>query len=155
MKSLLFLMLIAGTALANDAALKQCRGIPEATARLACYDALVITPVEARQAIPAQSPATQPSPQPPPQTPGQFGMESQAYKTELQTIESHIPGRFEGWQANSRLQLANGQVWQISDDSSATYNLQDPKVKIRRGMLGAFYLEIEGKNRSPKVRRLK
>ncbi|MCX7171744.1 MAG: hypothetical protein NTY41_16090 [Proteobacteria bacterium] len=151
MKSLLFLMLIAGTALANDAALKQCRGIPEATARLACYDAIVITPVEARQAIPAQSPAAQPSPQ----APGQFGMESQAYKTELQTIESHIPGRFEGWQANSRLQLANGQVWQISDDSSATYDLQDPKVKIRRGMLGAFYLEIEGKNRSPKVRRLK
>lgn len=153
MKTFLVLTLFAGVALADDAALLRCRGIPEASARLVCYDALVVSPVQGKQ------PASMPSPVPPrspvSQAPEPFGMEGQAYKEELQSIESHIQGTFEGWQANSKIQLANGQVWQVSDGSSATYDLQDPKVKVRRGLLGAFYLEIEGKNRSPRVKRLK
>ena len=32
--------------------------------------------------------------------------------------------------------------------------LNDPKVRIRRGALGAFYLEFEKVNHSPRVRRV-
>jgi hypothetical protein len=88
------------------------------------------------------------------QSPEQFGMEHQAFKAELQSIESHIPGNFEGWRPRARILLANGQVWQINDDSSYVRDLKNPKVTIRRGALGSFFLEIEGDNHSPRVKRL-
>jgi hypothetical protein len=31
-------------------------------------------------------------------------------------------------------------VWQIADDSSTYFNLENPKVVIRRGMMGGFFL---------------
>ena len=84
----------------------------------------------------------------------QIGLEGQADTTKLKAIESNIPGYFEGWRGNARIQLANGQVWQVSDGSSGVHNIDNPKVRIRRGALGAYYLEIEGINNSPRVRRL-
>ena len=152
MKALLLLIIIAGTALADETDWQRCRGIKDPAARLACYDALVSAPGKDQPAVRPQPGATQPSS--PQAAAGQFGLEQRASKPEQEAIQSHIPGRFEGWQANSRIALANGQVWIISDGSSAYYDLVDPKVTIRRGMLGAFYLEIEGKNRSPRVKRI-
>ena len=70
------------------------------------------------------------------------------------TMETYIPGRFEGWGPNTRIKLGNGQVWQVVDGTSATFSLDNPKVVIRRGMMGGFFLEIENSNRSPRVRRL-
>src|SRR6266545_3125293 len=42
------LLLLSSAALADDAALLRCRGIAEAAARLACYDALPLTASEAK-----------------------------------------------------------------------------------------------------------
>jgi hypothetical protein len=70
------------------------------------------------------------------------------------TIQSYIPGRFEGWGPNYRIRLANGQVWQVVDDSKGILQRQDPKVTVRRGLLGSFYLDFEGDNRSPRVKRI-
>jgi len=82
-----------------------------------------------------------------------FGLARRA--DEIQDITSHIPGRFEGWSRNARIRLANGQVWQVTDDSTAFYNhLQDPKVTVRRASLGSFMLDIEGARISPRVRRV-
>ena len=81
-------------------------------------------------------------------------MEAKVYERALEAIESHIPGHFEGWEPRSRIRLANGQIWQISDDSRRYHDIQNPKVSVRRGALGAFYLEIEGTNSSPRVKRL-
>jgi hypothetical protein len=84
-----------------------------------------------------------------------FGLEEKRAATnQLATVESSINGRFEGWGPNSRITLANGQVWRVMDDSSAILYLDNPKVLVRRGLLGAFYLEINGTNRSPKVKRV-
>ena len=70
------------------------------------------------------------------------------------TMESHIPGHFEGWGPSARIKLANGQVWQVVDGTSAFFNRDNPKVVVRRGMMGGFFLEIENSNRSPRVRRV-
>ena len=70
------------------------------------------------------------------------------------TMESTIPGHFEGWGPGERIKLANGQVWQVVDDSRAYFNVDNPRVVVRRGMLGGFFLEIENSNRSPRVRRV-
>lgn len=138
MKALLALLLVSSAAAAADDALLRCRAVPDSAARLACYDAL---------------PATAAAP--PAAAPERFGLPRVNTEAKLDVIESRIPGRFHGWGPNSQIELANGQVWQVTDDSRGVYDLNNPKVSIRRGVLGAFYLEIEGQNRSPKVRRLR
>jgi hypothetical protein len=81
-----------------------------------------------------------------------FGLESR--RSAVQDISSGLPGVFEGWERNTRLTLANGQVWQISDGSSASYYLRDPKVTVRRAAMGSFRLEIEGAKQAPRVQRV-
>ena len=159
MKSLFLLLLVSGVAIADDAALLRCRTITDATARLGCYDALVVTGggVGIAKAPVGTSSVTQPlsAQQTPTQTASQFGLEEKiASKSEIDAIESTIPGSFEGWRAKSNIRLANGQVWQISDDSSRIHYVDNPTVRIRRGALGSFYLEIQGTNISPRVKRV-
>jgi hypothetical protein len=156
MRAFLLLLLATNVALADDAGLLRCRAIKDSTARLACYDALVVPAVADKtapaQAAPqAQSATRVPSQAVPAQTPEQFGMEHKSAQAVLAAIESTIPGRFEGWGPNSLIRLANGQVWQVADDSTGMNFVDNPKVRVRRGALGAFYLEIEGTNRSPRV----
>jgi hypothetical protein len=158
MKKRLFLVLLLASipALADDAALLRCRAIRDATARLACYDALPVTAGESKVAPApraAEPRAAEPR-APQPQAPAQFGLEQRANPAELASIESHIPGNFEGWYPNAVFTLANGQIWQISDGSTRHLYRTNPKVKIRRGSFGSFFLEIEGDNNSPRVRRL-
>jgi hypothetical protein len=153
----------------DDSAFARCRGIADTANRLACYDALPMNvtpaatqapPIAAPKAAPAkpssQSPTASPPAAPQQQAAAQsFGMENRAPEVELPTtMQSTIPGHFEGWGPKARIKLANGQVWQIADDSQAYFNLDNPKVVIRRGMMGGFFLEVENSNRSPRVRRV-
>jgi len=138
--TLLLTLLGAATVVrADDAAIQRCRELSDATRRLACYDAVT---------VPAKGIA------PPRQSPDQFGMERLVPRSEPDAIESQVLGRFDGWRPRDRIELANGQVWQISDDSSAVLTLLNPKVAVRRGAFGAYYLEVEGTNRSPRVKRV-
>lgn len=143
-------------ALAADVDLAKCRAISDAAQRLACYDALApAAPSATTSTSPGAAPAAAPAQrQQQQQQQQQFGLEQRTPPDRPDAIESHIPGRFEGWKPNARIRLANGQVWQVVDGSSGAFWLTDPKVRVRRGMLGAFYLEIEGSNSSPKVRRV-
>ena len=164
MKPVLALLLISTAALADDAALQRCRGIADASARLACYDALPLAGAETKSELakpgtpPAAVAETKSEPAKPgalpPQKAEEFGLPRQPTEVELDKIESSIPGHFEGWQPNSRIRLANGQVWQVTDGSSQILDLTDPKVTIRRGVFSAFYLEFEGNNRTARVRRV-
>lgn len=131
-KIILPLIVVSGAALAQDAGMLRCRGIAEPVARLACYDAL---------ASPAR--ATE-----------EFGREERTAAPTVESIQSHIPGEFLGWQPKSQIRLANGQVWQVTDGSSGGYRLVDAKVKLQRGALGSYFLELEGQNRSIRVRRV-
>ena len=134
-------LLITATGWAAAADLRSCRLITDATARLACYDALDAT----QPARPAATAPTTPDPA--------FGLRAPASE-QPQAIESHIPGRFTGWEAKTRIKLANNQVWEISDGSRGAFDLVDPKVRIRRGALGSYFLEIAGQTRSPRVKRI-
>jgi len=164
----------------DDAAFQRCRGISDTANRLACYDALPmniapaaapvppIAPRAAPAAAPSKSAASAPAPSaapaPPPaaapapaaqQSAQNFGIEEKVVAQQLPpTMESTIPGHFQGWGPGERIRLANGQVWQIVDDSRAYFNVDNPRVVVRRGMLGGFFLEIENSNRSPRVRRI-
>lgn len=143
MKLLFALLLVSGTALADDGSIARCRDIGDAAKRLSCYDAIVVTPGAAAGAAPLVQTrqAAEKS----------FGL---VQKHEVEAIQSHIPGNFDGWEANQRIKLANGQVWQVVDDSNGVVYGKDLKVTVARGAIGAIYLQIEGTRKSPKVRRV-
>jgi hypothetical protein len=146
--------------------LADCRAIPDSAARLACYDRLPLpgTPAAAPHAPAApaaiarppaatgQVPAAPVAPAAPAGDASRFGLP--APPPVVESIQSEIPGHFDGWYANSRIRLANGQVWQVTDGTSRFANLQNPKVTVRSGALGSFFLEIEGVKPSPRVRRI-
>ncbi|TXI07202.1 MAG: hypothetical protein E6Q76_08810 [Rhizobium sp.] len=73
---------------------------------------------------------------------------------ELQSLDSTLGPDFSGWGPNSHIRLANGQIWQVVDGSSVALPAGARKVTVKRGALGSFYLDIEGLNTTPRVRRI-
>lgn len=60
-------------------------------------------------------------------------------------VESRLVGEFRGWEHRTVLTLENGQRWRvISDEGYSTPALPSPAVKITPGMLGTFWMTIEG-----------
>lgn len=134
------LVAAAGSALAqHDERLLACRKIADPAQRVACYDQIPVGSAA------AASPGGE----------AQFGLEARRAVDAPDVIRSRVLGAFDGWGPNQSFRLENGQIWAVTDDSRAFLDLKDPVVTVRRGALGAFYLEIEGTNRSPKVRRIR
>lgn len=148
----------------SAAELQRCRDLKDAGARLACYDAIQIAPpapvappaprAPAAPAAAAPAVAARATPSP---APAEFGFERRAeqQREELKAIESRITGKVDGWEANTRFTLENGQVWQVSDDSRSFGVANNPRVKVSRGTFGTFFLEIEGINAAPRVKRIR
>ncbi len=149
------LLLIASTLsaaaiAADDAAMLKCRALPETAKRLACYDALPVglaAPVQAAAVAPAASPEQN------------FGLRPVLKKqkdVEASAIHSNVVGRFDGWSPGTVFTLANGQVWKVTDDADAVLPImQNPKVEITRGLLGAYFLQVEGHTNSARVARVR
>lgn len=154
---------------ADPAAIQRCRQETDSLLRLRCYDAIPLPATSA--ATPATRQSNQPAPgqaaplqgaaagaaAAPADPVRQFGLEArpqQQAAARPDSIESVIPGRFDGWVPGSRFRLANGQVWEIRDNSQGTYDLQDPKVRISRGVSGSFFMEVAGVSQTPRVRRV-
>lgn len=162
----LLLLLVSGTAFAADeASILKCRTIPGQAERLACYDALpagapaAVAPASqvahvapAKDAAPAAVVAAKTAEQ-------NFGLETVKKKKEPEAapsaIESTLVGSFQGWGPTSQFRLANGQVWKVIDGSQAALDpMTNPKVKVVRNFFGTLFMEFEGTNHSPKVRRV-
>lgn len=156
MKALFVLLFVSGSALADDAAMLQCRAIAGVAARVACYDAIPVG-AAAPLAAPVVAAAAVPTPQ---QREQAFGMATvQAPKSATpeqdNSISSTIAGKFDGWSGNELIKLSNGQVWRIVDGSSAVLSpMTNAKVKVERNVIGTYFLTIEGTNNAPKVRRV-
>lgn len=64
---------------------------------------------------------------------------------EYTTVESRIAGTFRGWEGRTLFTLENGQRWQA--EGSGTYvspPRENPAVKISPGVLGSFWMTVEG-----------
>lgn len=147
-KALPLLLLLSAAAsspvLASDSDWQRCRQIPEPGARLACYDQLQLPGVAANPAAAAAASAER------------FGLEIKlATANAPESMQAQLSGSIDGWGPGSRFTLTNGQIWQVVDSSRVSYSLNNAKVTIRRGLLGAFYMDFEGLNSSPKVDRVK
>ncbi|HEX8476965.1 MAG TPA: hypothetical protein VF663_01445 [Telluria sp.] len=147
MKAFVLLFLVSGAALADDSAMRACRVQSDSAARLACYDRIELG-ATAVAAAPALSPQES------------FGLPAspmavRAAPQQIESIDSTVLGNFEGWGPTTRLKLANGQTWRIADGSEAVLPpSSSQKVKITRNFLGTLFLQVEGSNQSPKVRRV-
>lgn len=131
---LLFACGVAGAV--DDALVLRCRALPDTASRLACYEALPVAP-----------PAEQ-----------RFGGKRLERKVddEPAAIRSTVRGRLDGWRHGTQLTLANGQVWRVVDDIDAVLpDLVDPAVRIERGALGAYYLQLEANNNAARVIRVR
>ncbi|MCS0627821.1 hypothetical protein NX786_00470 [Telluria mixta] len=138
----LLLLLASGAACAvDDAVVLRCRALSDPAARFACYEAMPVTP---------SGPA--------PSAEQRFGMKRLEKKVDDEpgAIRSTVRGRLDGWRNGTQLTLANGQVWRVVDDIDAVLpDLVDPAVRIERGALGAYYLQLEANNSAARVVRVK
>jgi lipoprotein-anchoring transpeptidase ErfK/SrfK len=142
--------LSAGAAFADDAAILKCRSLSDTTRRLACYDAIPVGAAPAPAAL-AAAPAVAPE--------QNFGLRPAVKKqkdAEPGSIRSTVVGRFDGWAPGTIITLANGQVWKVTDDTDAVLPImQNPQVEITRGLIGAYFLQVEGHRNSARVARVK
>lgn len=70
-------------------------------------------------------------------------------------IEASIVGEFDGFGSRKRYTLDNGQVWQQTDNTTlAGVRRSNPKVRIKPGMMGVWYMRIDGYNTQAKVQRI-
>lgn len=71
-------------------------------------------------------------------------------------IESTLSGRFDGFGKGKHYVLANGQEWEQTEAASLDgVHLVDPKVSIRPGLMGVWYMRVDKYNTQAKVRRIK
>jgi len=71
-------------------------------------------------------------------------------------IESTLAGQFTGFARNKQYVLQNGQVWQQIDDARlAGVRRDSPAVSIKPGLMGTWFLRIDGFNTAAKVQRIK
>lgn len=148
---------MAGAARADTAAVQRCRTIPDAAARLACYDAIALPGIGSRAGWGAPVGAAPTTPAAPSAaTPGSdFGLPRQAGDAAAERVVARVAGRVEDFPAGHRFTLDNGQVWQLTEAASGYYRLDNPQVTITRGVFGGFVMSIDGVNALLRVRRVR
>ena len=74
-------------------------------------------------------------------------------------IVSKIVGDFAGWSASTTFQLANGQTWRVVNTPDyyvpKSKTLANPAVSITPGLLGGWFLQVEGHSVRAKVKQAK
>jgi hypothetical protein len=71
-------------------------------------------------------------------------------------IKATLVGEFTGFGKGRQYTLDNGQVWEQTDDARAPgVRKQSPGVQISPGLIGVWYLQVDGLNTRAKVRRTK
>lgn len=70
-------------------------------------------------------------------------------------VSARLVGRFTGWTAGTVLALDDGSRWRVTDGSYHAYPAVDaPRVTVRPGVAGAWYLRVEGQAAVAPVRRV-
>jgi hypothetical protein len=144
-----------------------CQALADAGSRLACYDRELARVAPLLRAPAGGGAAAAAGTAPASGSGAQASVSAQAASAEadfgrvrprddqvLKQISTTLPEGFSGWRAGDRIRLGNGQIWRIADDSNGVVFPKSRRVVIRQGALGAFYLEFDGDNRSPRVRRV-
>lgn len=147
--------------------LESCSKQMDNAKRLQCYDALV-NQTKSQKVMDVNSSETQ---EPMPNLPTKTAMadvepiaDSQANfgKAAPRTsanLEAHLVGDFKGWDAYSKFELDNGQIWRAVRGNARSKKvpkiLKNPKITISKGAIGSYNLRVEGVSGKLKVKRVK
>lgn len=73
-----------------------------------------------------------------------------------EAIATRLAGDYDGWTGKTVFKLENGQIWQQAGGGERIDDRRTaPVVKIYPGMMGAYWLEIEGVRERVKVKPVK
>lgn len=84
-----------------------------------------------------------------------FGMEKKVLELGGDEMTSTAVGQYDFWEKGQRIELENGQVWEITNSTGMYHKASNPRVTIEKGLFSSFYLHIDGVSKSLKVRRLR
>ncbi|WP_109124052.1 hypothetical protein [Dyella sp. C11] len=71
-------------------------------------------------------------------------------------IQAHVQGGFSGFSGHTQLTLDNGQVWQQVDSTKLScMTSQNPKITIRRSLMGNWLADVNGCNDTAPLTRVK
>lgn len=108
-------------------------------------------------AAPATAPvntAAVPAAEAPQDAERRFGLE-QIDEANADRIESRLTGDYDGWWGNTVFRLENGQVWVQTQSGKSRYKgAPNPQVTIRRRAMGSYRLQVEGSNKTIRVKRV-
>jgi len=97
-----------------------------------------------------------PEPEADPRTPEErFGMEKKVLELGGEEMSSTALGEFRFWNQGQRIELDNGQVWEIVNSTNLFHKTTNPRVTIEKGLFSSFYLHIDGVSKSLKVKRIR
>jgi len=84
------------------------------------------------------------------------GLEHQRHGPKGDSIHSNIVGSFKGWRGTQTLfTLANGMIWQqVEGDTFTVKQVDNPAVTIKKNLLGAWRLSMDGYNNTVRVKRI-
>lgn len=73
----------------------------------------------------------------------------------VNAIASTLVGELRGWSRGTEITLANGQRWRVTEgDYTSMKRISNANVVITPGLVGAWYLSVEGHVPKPKVTRI-
>lgn len=73
----------------------------------------------------------------------------------VNAIASTLVGDLRGWSRGTEITLANGQRWRVTEGEYSPFKrISNANVVITPGLVGAWYLSVEGHVPKPKVVRI-
>jgi len=84
-----------------------------------------------------------------------FGRDTSMLDMGGEEMSSTALGNFRYWREGQRIELENGQVWEITNDTNLFFKANNPRVKIEKGFFSSFYMHIDGVSQSLRVRRVR
>lgn len=129
-------LLVAGAAFAvDDEELRHCAAVEEPSERLACYDGLA----RALMGNPEEH----------------FGKNEVIERVVPDAIESTLTLVEHDAAGAAYLHLANGQVWRVKESNDIRLLRGEPKsVVVEKASLGSFLLQIDGRGRKWRAKRV-
>jgi hypothetical protein len=78
-------------------------------------------------------------------------------RLDTREINARVAGTFAGWAGVTEITLDNGQVWRVTDANSRlrTGPIESPRVTLRAGALGGWWMIVEGFNTRAPVERIR
>ena len=152
---LLLSCLVIAAGKAQGAGVEDCQALAEPMPRLACYDKYYPPRVLSkskedsvaagkRQPVETVRPAKE-----------SFGLPNSSQGKEEDILRSEVADDFYGWDPNQKIELKNGQVWQVIDGSTGVLAGNSRRILIQRSVFGSYIMEFEGLTKTLKVKRIK